>query len=445
MRVLLIALFCACVGARVVAQPAPASPPTARNDSLMFPIAPVKQAADIAPGGNAAAPTAPARAELTAVPRMPGGAANPAKLESLVERPSGAATARDTDRLVDRQGAAGGRDSPQSRPVVAARAPGGATRPAGFVPIGPAPGTGGVAGAPAAAPPVGGVGGVGSQNPVVTGLGSAVLGMLDSNAVNQGVLTVQPGATELIPIARGALNRIVTPFETVRARHSLAKDAGASITAADNVIYVGTYGDAPISAFLVDSEDEARAISVVFVPRDIPPRDLRLKLASAATAPGASGSAVGSAVTPVSAPAGNARDAIAWEQSQPYVDGVKSLLRTLALAEIPPGYNLIDPGASNAPRCTGTGVRTTLGQVLEGGRMTVAIHRAQNTSDAPVNVNEQGCYQPGVLAVAAWPRALLHPGEDTELYVVLRKDHAESRRSGRPSLLQAAQPTTGGQ
>lgn len=393
--------------------------------SLMFPVAPVKQPTDNA--GAASATATPPRAELQQIPQVRG-QPTPAKIESMTERPTGANSlngSRDVDRLVTPTPAtavSGARAGSMSGgPSAQAVAP--PNRPKALVGSQSLTSDAAVRPAPAV-----------TLAPAQPGLPVAVLAMLDAATAQQGTITVQPGSTELIPIARGALNRVVTPFETVRARHSLAKDSGASISAAENVIYVGTYGDAPISAFLVDSDDESRAISVVFVPRDIPPRDLRLKLASVAPTPtGATPTTVGTASA-----AGSTRDALAWEQSQPYVDGLKSLLRTLALSEMPPGYNLVDPAASVTPRCTAAGVRTQLGQVLEGGRLTVAVHRAVNTTDGPVNVQEPGCYQPGVLAVAAWPRALLQPGEDTELYVVWRKDRSEARSATRPSLLQGA-------
>lgn len=398
-------------------QPAPAG-----AGSLMFPVAPVKQPAENAGASTVAA--TPPRAELQQIPQVRG-QPTPAKIESMTERPTGPigpTGSREVDRLVTA--------TPVSA-ASAARAAGVIAGPSAQVATQPArPKTPAADAAARTAPTAPAA----MPDAVQTGLPASVLAMLDVATANQGTITVQPGSTELIPIARGALNRVVTPFDTVRARHSLAKESGASISAAENVIYVGTYGDAPISAFLVDSDDESRAISVVFVPRDIPPRDLRLKLASAA--PAAAGAAP--TMTGAASTAGSTRDALAWEQSQPYVDGLKSLLRTLALSEMPPGYNLVDPAASATPRCTAAGVRMQLGQVLEGGRLTVAVHRAVNTTDGPVNVQESGCYQPGVLAVAAWPRAMLQPGEDTELYVVWRKDRAEARSATRPSLLQGA-------
>ncbi len=242
---------------------------------------------------------------------------------------------------------------------------------------------------------------------------------------NVSVIAARPGMTEFIPIAKGALNRIVTSFPAVRARHSIPQDAAASIEAHGAVVYVGTLDPEPIAAFLVDSEDESRAISVVFVPKDIPPRDVTLQY-----------SATNHASQNVSAPAKEARQ---WEESQPYVDMIKGMLRTLALGHVPPGYSIgtVDT-ASALPRCAAPGMRMTLGQVIEGARFTIAVYRAENTSHEMVELNEAACYRPGVVATAAWPSPLLMPNEAAEVFVVHIKDTAAPAgpaRTARPSLL----------
>ncbi|TAG49800.1 MAG: hypothetical protein EAZ30_02905 [Betaproteobacteria bacterium] len=270
---------------------------------------------------------------------------------------------------------------------------------------------------------------------------SAALNALALSASPDNVsshLLVAPGTTEIIPIAKNALNRIVTSFETAKARHSLGRDSGSSITAHGSVVYVGTYSEQPISAFIVDADDESRAISVVFVPRDIPPREIIVSYARALPGVANPGQATTHIGVPLTTQAGaqNPKDAQAWEEGQPYVDMLKTLMRTLALSELPPGYNLADVQSSQLPRCSSPFLRTTLGQIIEGSRFTVAVHRAENTSQQTAHFNESGCYFPGVVAVGAWPRALLNPGEDTEVFVIHRKDQPVSRQSGRPSLVQ---------
>ena len=49
--------------------------------------------------------------------------------------------------------------------------------------------------------------------------------------------------------------------------------------------------------------------------------------------------------------------------------------------------------------------------------------------------NETACASRNVLAVAAWPRFMLNPGEKTEVYVIVRAQTPEDHGLSRPSLI----------
>lgn len=409
-----------CVGS-AFAQPAGPGPDEAKKPSVVFPVAPVTQAPFTS--------TKPEREQLIPVPQL-SPKQSTTKGEGLTERPTGKPSAlpsRDVDVLADRKpvqttnsflnkGVVPTTAMPSQPGAVAQGAnPTGTFRATTELPTQP----------------------TGPRGPAVANVGVAALAL---NAQSQNAashIAIAPGVTEIVPIAKNALNRVVTSFENAKARHSLTRDSGSSLSAHGSVVYVGTYSEQPISAFIVDADDESRAISVVFVPRDIPPREIFLSYVKPVVG-GTLATAQGGITT--TSQATNPKDAAAWEEGQPYVDMLKGLLRTLALSELPPGYSLSDTSTGRVPRCTSPALRMTLGQLIEGARFTVAVHRAENISPQSVNINESGCYYPGVVAVAAWPRSLLHAGEDTEVYVIHRKDQPMARNSSRPSLVQS-QPT----
>ena len=66
---------------------------------------------------------------------------------------------------------------------------------------------------------------------------------------------------------------------------------------------------------------------------------------------------------------------------------------------------------------------------------------ARNTGVTSIEFDERACATGNaeVLAVAAWPKVVLRPGEATELYVVVRRS-AEQAATLRPSLLDRSVP-----
>jgi len=87
-------------------------------------------------------------------------------------------------------------------------------------------------------------------------------------------ITVEPGVNEIIQIAAGHPNRIVTPFKAPR----VVTTAAASVETSENVIYVAPTGPALITMFLTETGDESVSISLTLQPKKIPPRELRLDL-----------------------------------------------------------------------------------------------------------------------------------------------------------------------
>ncbi|TDX26808.1 conjugal transfer pilus assembly protein TraK [Modicisalibacter xianhensis] len=232
-------------------------------------------------------------------------------------------------------------------------------------------------------------------------------------------LTVKPGVNEIVPVAIDHLNRIVTPFSTP----AVETVSGATTNIKDNVVYVGTDNETPVTLFITEKGSQAVAVSLTLLPQKIPPRELFIEVDGALANPAFAGS----------------NKAEKWETSQPYVDTIRDLLRGVALGTTPQGYTLhtMEPGIP-VPHCAQPGMEFDFrnGQIMMGHKLSVSIGVARNVSGQPLEFREAACGDWDVAAVAAWPRSVLSPNERTEVYVIKRQGERQaSSTTRRPSLL----------
>lgn len=235
-------------------------------------------------------------------------------------------------------------------------------------------------------------------------------------------LLVKPGVTEIVPIALGHLNRIVTPFD-----HPVAKTTStAAIHREGNVLYVAPKSETPVGLYITEKGDESVAISVTFVPKKIPPRDITLTLKSDLAVVGR-----------------YSKDkATKWERAHPYEDMLRQTFRQIALGQLPQGYALRPAVPAARRSCLGpeaerAGVRFSFdrGQLLTGARIEVAVGVARNTGAKPVELKETWCAAEDVAGVAFWPEVVLEPGQATEVYVAFQRQPPKPSTAERPSLL----------
>jgi len=219
-------------------------------------------------------------------------------------------------------------------------------------------------------------------------------------------IQIKPGTNEIVTVSKGLMNRIVVPFPTPEV-HTVNQSV---VQVRGNVIYVATRTKSPIGLFITDKEDQSLAISLTLVPRDIPPREIRLKMNRG-----------------ISTWSGNPM-ARKWEESGDYTSQIKKLLRSIALQEKPPGYALTKISSEDQKRfaCEIPGLDMTISQSMEGHHFRVGILTAVNTSKETIEINEPDCHRQGVVAVAAWPTVVLRPGEASELYIVRRNETMDS-------------------
>ena len=237
-------------------------------------------------------------------------------------------------------------------------------------------------------------------------------------------IAVKPGINELMPIAVGHLNRLVTPFE-----HPVVTTTSQATTSTKGkIVYVATADETPVTLYITPGDNQDIALSLTLIPKRIPAREIHLDLDKdsyqllnqwqrADTANRTSG-----------------------QQEQAYISQLKALFRDLGLQKTPAGYSLREPKPQEQIRCLQERVQIKTGQVLEGQDRLILVGLAKNIGGEMLEFHERSCAttQQDVLAISVWPNVVLKPQEATELYVVVRQV-PEASVSLRPSLLNGGQ------
>lgn len=233
------------------------------------------------------------------------------------------------------------------------------------------------------------------------------------------ILVIEPGVNQILPIAIDHLNRIVTPFADPVANTT----STATTKIQENVVYVATNGEMPVTLFITERGSEAQAISLTLVPQKIPPREIFLKMSEKMA----------------QAYVASRPKAQRWERSQPYIETIRTLLRSLAIGEIPSGYAMSPASTKDPiPLCSMPGLAFDFlnGQRIEGHSLAVAVGVVKNTAHHPIEVQEAACGNWDVAAVAVWPNNLLEPGQASEIYVAYRVNREAGKVANkRPSLV----------
>ncbi|MFC1336963.1 MAG: conjugal transfer protein TraK [gamma proteobacterium symbiont of Clathrolucina costata] len=239
--------------------------------------------------------------------------------------------------------------------------------------------------------------------------------MLPATIQDKSQIVMQPGVNEIIQVAVNHLNRIVTPY----AEPKITTSSPVTTEIRDNVIYIGTTLESPVTLFITEKGSEERALSLTLIPRKIPPREIFLQLKQD-----------GSLVR-------YTKEAEKWETSQPYIVTIEELFRTLALGELPAGYSFEESPKSELPACRQAGLNFDFqsGQTVIGHHMIVHVGVAENASPHPVEFLEPSCGDWDIAAVSAFPRNVLNPGDRTEIYVAQKRNYKKEIKVKRPSLL----------
>lgn len=234
------------------------------------------------------------------------------------------------------------------------------------------------------------------------------------------VVNIRPGVNELLSVSRGYMNRIITPYSNPKVFATEEK----AVTVKDNVLYVITESESPLSIFITEGDSQDEAINITLIPEGIPSREITLRNSSIQSRQGTANLV-----------------AEHWEKSQPYLSTIEQLLRTLALGKVPTGYKFQSNVEGEIPVCRQAGLKANFisGQMLIGHNLSVYIGVLTNVTDKPIEFSEESCGDWDVAAVSAFPTHTLPPGKKTEVYVVKKRQSLKELQPKRPSLISAGE------
>lgn len=254
---------------------------------------------------------------------------------------------------------------------------------------------------------------------------AATSNVASTTSIGPQHIAVKPGINELMPIAVGHLNRLVTPFE-----HPVVTTTSQATTSTKGkIVYVATADETPVTLYITPGDNQDIALSLTLIPKRIPAREIHLDLDK------------NSYQLLNQWQRADTANRTASQQEQAYISQLKTLFRDLGLQKTPAGYSLREPKPQEQIRCLQDRVQIKTGQILEGQDRLILVGLAKNTGGDMLEFDERSCAttQQDVLAVSVWPNVVLKPQEATELYVVVRQS-PEASSSLRPSLLSGGQP-----
>jgi conjugal transfer pilus assembly protein TraK len=239
-------------------------------------------------------------------------------------------------------------------------------------------------------------------------------------------LQVTPGINELIPIAVGHLNRLVTPFDNP----VVTTTSQATTSTKGKIVYVATADETPVTLYITPGDNQDIALSLTLIPKRIPAREIHLSLDNDTY----------QMLTRLQQQTATTVGKLA-DKEQDYITTLKKLFRDLGLQKTPPGFSLREPSQAESIHCQQDRVQIRTGQLLEGQDIIILVGVALNTGATSIEFDERACatHKDDVLAVAAWPKVVLGPGEATELYIAVRRPVDEATTL-RPSLLNRSVP-----
>lgn len=234
-------------------------------------------------------------------------------------------------------------------------------------------------------------------------------------------VNVLPGVNVVIPIARNQPNRLLTPFKHPQVLSTDLQggqgDNCGEACVQGSVLYVSTDQAKPVTAFITERGREDIAISVTMIPERIAPRQVEFLLPKSVMEK--------LNITDVGAVEGSSNQARVWEQSQPYINTLKESFKAIALGQVPQGFSLRNAKSSDKlPVCKQHGLSFDFrkGQVLEGHNLMVYVGVVKNDSSASVEFNETRCGNWNVAAVTSFPLKVLDKGDQTEVYVAVKRE-----------------------
>jgi len=222
-----------------------------------------------------------------------------------------------------------------------------------------------------------------------------------SGAVPPSIVDVTAGTTTSLDIGLSQLNRIAVPFADFNVLHQ----STASVQKQGAAIYVSASEPLPFSVYIEECEVPNRTIGVLFRPvPGMPPVQVALAW-SGVVSTLANDAGVGE----------HSANGADWDSR------IRTLLEQVARDGHPDGMTQRsrthgDPDVDC--RIAGLFVKPT--DVLVDREWMVLVGQAHNLGAMPVDVREDACVGPGVVAVATYPVQHVEPGQRTQVMWVVQ-------------------------
>jgi len=216
-------------------------------------------------------------------------------------------------------------------------------------------------------------------------------GLLQAAERNDGA-----GQVQVVRIAEGAPNRIVTPYPSPKLITNVEHEAWS----AGNVLYVLPMGDQRAIGGFVQDETGEFAVAVMLEVARIPPQEIRLTDPS---------------YEPVT-PGGT--DAPNGGEGQSHVDEVvDTLIKALNQEQIP-GFRQL--AAAGHQVYVGP-LRMELEHAQQRGDLIVERHRITNDGESTRGISEASFHKPGRMGVMVFPPiSEIAPGQEAQVFILRR-------------------------
>ena len=230
-------------------------------------------------------------------------------------------------------------------------------------------------------------------------------------------LQVSPGQQQAVSLSRLHLNRIVTPFSAPQVRTI----DQAEIRIEGSVIYLSSQKEEPFVVYVTEHNNEKLALPLLVTLLDIPPKEVQLTLSKQWQ-------------RRISA---HKETAKIWEEANDYEQTITEVLTLLVKGRIPEGYELMPFYQPDFQPCIQEGVTFdfTKAQQVQGHHFKIIVGKANNTTEKILTFQESQCHSSEIRAVSLWPDNTLHPGQNSELFLVFHAPDLTVSPVIRPSLL----------
>lgn len=229
---------------------------------------------------------------------------------------------------------------------------------------------------------------------------------------NDTVMIVEPGVNKIVPVSRGQMNRIVTPFSRPQIFTTAPEDEVVFFTK-DNVVYYSTrIPKQPIGVFITDKDDSSASISLTFIALDIEPKEIRIELVGYV--------AKNKEQDVLDADRISKAKIFESKISNDYLAWLYDFAKLLVNGDVPQGYSEAMPEGGEF--CSMPNLDIKIRHILKGASHKVEVYEAMNKTSSSQDVVEPYCWAKDVNMIIPWPGPTIEPGRSIELLIVRRID-----------------------